>query len=309
MCKILCKLITLYNMKIRLWDCKTYGYGYIAACLQCYYSELSKLSSTPGQTIAAECFHTDIATKVWSWSTHDTRHTTQRHMSVLSLVWYHRVAPCWPPQATRAIVISFSKVCMQSLVHCTVCKPSDQQPFYIAPHCLLDICTKCHIITVVVGTWGTCLRACRCPRPPRPWARAAAARPSPPPPPCRHPAACSPPPAHNTPAAWQDLRWILKILKASSDEKEIPLHIIYITTRQAKQGTRNTAGCYFYFLYHSFVIERNKKFSSGQRKDIRGSTAKVRNYRLHWVLLPSFRVNKLFYCYLLSRYFEYFVEK
>ena len=74
MCKILCKLITLYNMKIRLWDCKTYGYGYMAACLQCYYSELSKLSSTPGQTIAAECFHTDIATKVWSWSTHDTRH-------------------------------------------------------------------------------------------------------------------------------------------------------------------------------------------------------------------------------------------
>ena len=56
---------------------------------------------------------------------------------------------------------------------------------------------------------------------------------------------------------------------------------------QAKQRTRDTAGCYFYFPYHSFVIRRNKKFSSGQRKDIRGSTAKVRNYRLHWVLLPS----------------------
>ena len=82
-----------------------------------------------------------------------------------------------------------------------------------------------HYNSIVVGTWGTCLRACRCPRPPRPWARAAAARPSPPPPPCRHPAACSPPPARSIAAAWQDLRWILKILKVSSDKKKILLHI------------------------------------------------------------------------------------
>ena len=248
MCKILCKLITLYNMKIRLWDCKTYGYGYIAACLQCYYSELSKLSSTPGQTIAAP---RSVFIPTLQQKSGPGLHTT--HVCII----FGLIPPCRPMLTTtshschRYLLLQSLHAIFGALHSVQTIRSAAFLHSTTLPTWYLYQVS--HYNSIVVGTWGTCLRACRCPRPPRPWARAAAARPSPPPPPCRHPAACSPPPARSIAAAWQDLRWILKILKVSSDKKKISFHI---TTSKA----RNQKHRWLLFLLSlSFICYREKQ--------------------------------------------------
>ena len=71
----------------------------MAACLQCYYSAIQALQP-PAQTTAgttAECFHTDIATRVSSWSTPWSTHVCIVHGIVCSLG-----PPCHPMLSTTS---------------------------------------------------------------------------------------------------------------------------------------------------------------------------------------------------------------
>ena len=104
---------------------------------------------------------------------------------------------------------------------------------------------------------------------------------------------------------------ILKILKVSSmdyvssDKKKIPLHI---TTSKARNQKHRWLMLSTFLIIH-LLSRETKSFHP-----VKGRISVGQQQRLEIIdyiesCFPAFRVNKLFYCYLLSRYFEYFVEK